>query len=589
MPVAVPNPNTRYAELFVRGLYDAGLRHVCIAPGSRSTPLTLAFAAHEGIEKYLHLDERSAAYFALGVAMATNQTVALVCTSGTATANFLPAIVEAKMSAIPLLILTGDRPHELRHSGANQTIDQVKLYGDQVLWSVDMPIPESHVPENVLRYVQTMAARSYATANGSLEYRREGPVHINFPFRKPLEPTDHFDDVLANRPATVVIESGLMMPSRSSIEQLTNILGNVSQGLIVCGPSRFDTAIWKQLSQLSHKLQFPILADVLSGIRYQLPNTIGGFETFLSDPQIVAQLDDVDVVLFIGGVPTSKWLNQYLEQIKPAYRIQFSHNGIWADDKHAMTHVIHADVLLLLSALNDELPQQNSVGYEWYARWQSLEKRFWNVLRETMAQTFFDGAVIAHVLKSLPDEALIFIGNSNPIRHVEQFVPPFSDVHSKRLRLYANRGASGIDGEISTALGLAAANHEHVYIIVGDLTFYHDMNGLLALKQAGISATIVVINNDGGGIFERLPISQFDPHYTTYFKTPHGLTFESVAQLYHLTYTHVTDWNTLETALHISSQSNESTLIEVQTDIAQGETTRKAIVKAVNQQIASTI
>jgi 2-succinyl-5-enolpyruvyl-6-hydroxy-3-cyclohexene-1-carboxylate synthase len=185
MSKPAPNRNTLYAQTFVDALVRAGLKAVCIAPGSRSTPLTLAFAMNEDVQVYSHLDERSCAFFALGLAMASRKPVAMVCTSGTAAANFFPAIIEANMSRVPLLVLTADRPHELRHSGANQTIDQVKLYGDHVLWSVDMALPEENPPAVAIRNVQTMAARAYATANGHMEWRRKGVVHLNFPFRKP--------------------------------------------------------------------------------------------------------------------------------------------------------------------------------------------------------------------------------------------------------------------------------------------------------------------------------------------------------------------------------------------------------------------
>ncbi len=270
----------------------AGLRHVVISPGSRSTPLTLAFDAHPEIEVFLHLDERSAGFFALGMALAIDAPVALVCTSGTAVANYLPAIIEANMSHVPLLVLTADRPPELRHSGANQTIDQVKIYGDQVLWSVDAPLPEKDAPDVVLRHLQTLAARAYATANGL----RKGPVHVNFPFRKPLEPVDSEQLSVNSEQLSVsseqsesgnrlLITKGQLAPTRAQLGDLAETINRHERGLIVCGPrcpeGNFPAAV-AGLSQISG---YPILADPLSGVRWgrHVAGTAvsGAYETYL--------------------------------------------------------------------------------------------------------------------------------------------------------------------------------------------------------------------------------------------------------------------------------------------------------------------
>ena len=320
------NPNLQVAAIFVNGLASAGIEAVIISPGSRSTPLTLAFEAHPGIETFLHIDERGAGFYALGMALASDKPVALVCTSGTAVANYLPAIVEAQMSQIPLLILTGDRPHELRHSGANQTIDQVKIFGDQVLWSVDMPIPQADAPEVALRHVQTTAVRATTTANGI----RKGPVHVNFPFRKPLEPEASGKWQVASKEQFTVHHSqftinyspGTLLPTDEQLDWLTAVLTQHSRGLIICGPRCPGGEFPAAVTALARKTGYSLLADPLSGVRFfnrrdaesaenkSLKSAksvdkiiISGYETFL---QQETGWPEPQVIVRFGQVPTSK-------------------------------------------------------------------------------------------------------------------------------------------------------------------------------------------------------------------------------------------------------------------------------------------
>ncbi len=284
------NPNTRDAKLFIDALIASGLTAVVISPGSRSTPLTLAFAAQDKIKLYRHLDERSAGFFALGLAIAADKPVALVCTSGTAVANYYPAIIEANMSQVPLLILTGDRPHELRHSGANQTIDQVNIFGNQVLWAVDMPIPQTNAPEVALRNVSGTAVRAYATANGL----RKGPVHVNFPFRTPLEPAvqeirDWRLEIeslpISNLQSPISITHGELILTRGQQSHLASLINQHERGLIICGPRCPGGNFAQAVTGLSQISGYPILADALSGVRFGLHTNgaviSGGYETYL--------------------------------------------------------------------------------------------------------------------------------------------------------------------------------------------------------------------------------------------------------------------------------------------------------------------
>lgn len=572
------NPNIAWAQLFVQALAQSGLTAVCIAPGSRSTPLTLAFEAQPEIEVYLHLDERSAGFFALGMAIASDKPVALVCTSGTAVANFLPAIIEANMSQVPLLILTADRPHELRHSGANQTIDQVKIFGDQVLWSVDLPIPQKDAPEVALRNLQALAHRAYATAVGL----RQGPVHLNFPFRKPLEPEDSIRySVISNRlPVTdyrLPITNGFVSLTEQQMANLVSLIQNRQRGLIVCGPRCPAGEFPQAVAALSRHLGFPILADPVSGVRFGewLADTAvgSGYETFFqADPG----WPEPEIIIRFGAVPISKWLNDYLDNIQPAVRIHIRENGVWADDSHRVTHFIQVNETAVCQTLRQKLPQQTNDA--WLTAVTQTENKTWQMLADNLFDDYFDGAVVADVLEMIPAEATLLMGNSLPIRHLDQY----GRGQSKPLFTYANRGASGIDGNLSTAFGIHTVRQKPLVAVVGDITFYHDMNALLAVRQlAEQNITVVVINNDGGGIFNRLPVAKIEPPFRKLFLTPHGLNFEPVARMFGWEYELVDGREPFKQTLAASLKDNTPRVIEVVTDNQHDDGRRRELNKIV--------
>ncbi len=577
-----PNPATLWAETFVHALATSGLRHVVISPGSRSTPLTLAFAAHPQIAVSLHLDERSAGFFALGMALAMDAPVALVCTSGTAVANYLPAIIEANMSQVPLLILTADRPPELRHSGANQTIDQIKIYGDQVLWSVDAPLPEQEAPEIVLRHLQTLAARAYATANGL----RKGAVHVNFPFRKPLEPVNREPFTIHHSPFTIHnFQCGALAPTRSQLGELADAINRHERGLIVCGPrcpgGNFPAAV-AGLSQISG---YPILADPLSGVRWGRHVTgtavSGAYETYLQqDPG----WPEPQLILRFGAVPTSKWLNDYLARIRPAYRIHVRESGVWADDSHLTSHFWQLNEELLCYELAHQVTPRLRTA--WTQEVMATETAVWQALDQHLYAPYFDASAVADTVAALPDNSQLFVGNSLPIRHVDQWARP----SARHLRVFGNRGASGIDGNTSTALGLAAATHLPTVAILGDITFFHDLSGLLPLanrQSSNINFTIVLLNNNGGGIFHRLPVRNIDPPFTGLFITPHNLDFSGVIQMYGLTHLRPQSRADFQAALQNSITSNTPTVIEVQTSGVADDARRREINQILRQHLAS--
>ena len=410
--------------------------------------------------------------------MAQEKPVALLCTSGTAAANFHPAIIEAQMSQIPLLILTADRPYELRHSGANQTVDQVKMFGDHVLWSLDIALPQPEAPAIALRNLRTLVARALARCNGLLK----GPVHLNFPFRKPLEPTvmDDWTTTLQSgkdqRPY-VQIERGILQATLEQVSYLTELIADKSHGLVICGPRCPSGDFPSAVTQLAAVTDYPILADPLSGIRFgPLAGTsivLGGYETFLQGTH--SSWPEPDVFLRFGSVPTSKLLNNYLNHIEPSYNIHIQENGVWADPGHRTSHFLQVNAVNLCHQLIPTI--ERTADEKWQQHWIDKESGCWSAAWESLRSLMFDGSVAAALLEQLPPDASLFVGNSLSIQHVDQYGRP----QEKSLRLFANRGASGIDGNISTGLGIAASSSGPTVLLVGDITFYHDSNGLLAV------------------------------------------------------------------------------------------------------------
>jgi 2-succinyl-5-enolpyruvyl-6-hydroxy-3-cyclohexene-1-carboxylate synthase len=612
--IEAPNRNILWAKVFVDELARGGLEAVCIAPGSRSTPLVIAFAEHPAIKVYSHIDERSASFFALGLALASERPVALVCSSGTAAANFYPAVIEARYSGVPLLLVTADRPPELRGSGANQTIDQIKLYGDHVLWSVDVALPETQPPDLALRNLRGLAARALDTALGI----PKGPVHLNFPFRKPLEPIPVEGDrhtVESERPAGVPftrISRPALLPTSSQIADLQTVLLNRPRRMIVCGPRCPGGDFPAAVTALAQQIRAVILADPLSGLRYHPvsgPAVISGYDSFLkTEPKP----EPADVILHFGGAVTSQPLDDYMNSTNPII-IRLSDDGLWSDPTHRASQVIWADPTATCRRLTTEWqrttdiarlesipaplsPPSAAMGEGLGVRALSLSEQNWidrlqqadEATRQIIAAEpgpYFDGLVARDLLAALPDGANLFIANSLPVRHLDQF----GLATTKQVQVFCNRGTSGIDGNVSTALGAAAFTPAQPTVFLGgDLAFYHDMNGLLALKRCGLRAIFVVINNDGGGIFHRLPIAGFDPPFTELFQTPHDLHFEGAAQMYGLEYARVEDGPGLQSAFAAALDRwarGDSSLIEVITEPRHDLARRKEVQSKIGERL----
>ncbi len=581
--MTAPNRNTLWGRAIASELARSGVRTVCISPGSRSTPLTVAFDEHEDIETVSALDERSAAYFALGRARRTGEVTPLVCTSGTAAANYHPAVIEADEGRVPLLLLTADRPPELRESGANQTVDQQKLYGDAVRWYKELPEPVAR--NRTLRSLRTDIGRAVGAAEGT----PAGAVHLNVPFRKPLEPTPVEGDVPADLSSLAAIGRGENTPfvSRTAgtpqlgdrdLQQLAESI-SVDRGLIVAGPADPPGLDPEAITAFAHATGFPILADPLSGLRFgghtRVAPVIGGYDGFVNTA-MTAEWPDPEVVVRLGASPTSKSLRQYLAATE-ARQLVVDPAGAWREAEFTATDLVVAEPSRLCGQLSQLIRSAGSAA--WRSRWVDADTEQAAVSAE-YAETLFEGGILSDVVSGLPDPSTLVVSNSMPVRDLDRFGEPTT----KSITTVGNRGASGIDGIVSTALGAAHGTTDEVTLVIGDLAYYHDMNGLLALERADVEATIVLLNNDGGGIFHKLPIADFEPPFTRQFKTPHGRDFEPTGELYGFEYARVDDREGFRETYAEAVASAGSHVIEVEIDAESSHEKRDSVSnKAVSQ------
>lgn len=529
------NPTLSYfLAPFIQQLYQSGVRDVVISPGSRSTPLTVLFREHPEINVWMNVDERSAGFFALGMAKASLRPVALVCSSGTAAANYYPAVIEAKYSEVPLIVLTADRPHELREVGAPQAIDQVKLYGSHVKQAVDLPLPETGT--TIQRFMKQQAARAVMVA----EMAPMGPVHLNFPFRDPLMPDVTLPDLWGGlEGASVSTSLAKAQLDSTSISTLAEKLIGLKRPLIIVGPTGSND--WGSvLHEWAEQMKAPIIADPLSQMRaggHSKKWVIDGYDAILRVPAFLERYKPDGVIRF-GPLPVSKPLLKYIESQTLNLHLVVNEGNRWSDPTHQVTEWVDADPFSFITAINEKqkgtLPQTEE---SWSDGWLSANALTKKITSKFVEEThWFEGHAITDLLKMLPNKAAIFAGNSMPIRDLDSF---FHNT-DRQVITFGNRGTNGIDGINSTALGVASKK-EKAYLVIGDLSFFHDTNGLMASKQYGIDLTVVVVNNNGGGIFSFLPQAQTAEHFEELFGTPLDLNAADVAKLYKASYLRVTD------------------------------------------------
>ncbi len=550
-----PNLNALWASLIVEELVRCGVTLFCVAPGSRSAPLAIAAAEHPRADVVVHFDERGSAFVALGWARATGKPACWVTTSGTAVANGLPAIVEADADDVPLIALTADRPPELRDTGANQTIRQTQLFATVARWTVDLPPPSIDVsPEYVLTTVDQAVHRSMWPG---------GPVHLNVMLREPLAPTpderplpDLPQNWLAGESSYTTYSPA---PTQSSADALSAIAGAIdrsSRGLIIAGRMTTEDEA-RAVVRLSEHLGWPLMADVCSGV-----GMAGGKETLCTHGDLIladAQFGMThrpDCVLRFGAPGVSKRVATLISESEQATNVVVHASSRRLDPDHNVTHRVQGDIASAAEGLVTLTRSREAGG--WLSAWRTASAAVEEVLVDwSNHQQAMSEPLVARILVSRDSRPLV-VGSSMPIRDVDSFA-----AHAGLTqRVFANRGASGIDGTIATAAGIARGLGAPVTVLLGDLALLHDLNSLALLRAADQPpVTIVVINNDGGGIFHFLPVVGTTEHFETVLGTPHGLSFELAADQFGVQYVSATTPSELEAAI-----SGGGSLIEVTTD-----------------------
>jgi 2-succinyl-5-enolpyruvyl-6-hydroxy-3-cyclohexene-1-carboxylate synthase len=576
--MTMEDPLTRFVTSFIDELRSQGVQHVIVSPGSRSTPLALAAADHPELQVWVQIDERSAGFFALGIAKASGIPVALICTSGTAAANYFPAIIEARYARIPLIVLTSDRPHELREVGAPQAMDQLQLYGHHVKWFHEMPLP-SDLLESA-SFVRTVAKRSVQHAWNE----PRGVVHLNFPFREPLVPS--LSEEIWTKQLSARLQPYVPSIKTLTTAEWTKLTRQIEQhpiGLMICGPMHPHVAC-AEIIQLAERLGYLILADPLSQLRGQFsshPLVIETYDLMFKHSALAKKLHP-QLIIRIGAMPVSKSLYQWLLSLNHTVQMIVDEGEGWRDPTLRADFMVYSDISAfchhIMHYLDDSFHSYSDASLAWRTSWRKIDDTIRQVLLHEPLQIQNEGHVFRAIREQLPTQTGLFVGNSMAIRDCDTyFIASSTDVS-----IYCNRGVNGIDGVISSALGVAIS-HPHTVLILGDLSALHDMNGWLLARKYAISMVIIIVNNDGGGIFSFLPQAQHPKHFESLFGTPHGIAFESVAALYGAHYTDIQSISELQDQLVAGLNQGGIHILEVKTERESNVTYRRELVKLVHQ------
>jgi len=525
----------------------------------------------------------------LGVGKATGKPAAVITTSGTAVANLLPAIVEAAHSGTPLLVLTADRPPWLRGADANQTIEQNGIFGGYVRLCEEL-FP-GDVRERALRHLRSVACRATSAALGD----PSGPVHLNLPFAKPLEPLAVPGDLpaeiaMSQTPGSAGravaapwtrVERARGGPAEADVSHVRAALARARAPVIVAGVNPRPWEVGPVLRRVSSRLAIPLMADCLSGARYGSQHTterdpalIGGYDIALSSARVSEELRP-DLVLRVGSAPTSAVLGSWLESLGGVEHLLVTPGGRWQDHAAIATQTITSDPTRLLEALLDTGTSAASGTAAWTETWLGIEAKVRGRLAETLVGPQFEGSVVAESAMLAEASDLLLASNSMPVRDLDTFVP-FLD---GPITVLGNRGASGIDGVVSTAAGASIATGRRVVAFVGDLALLHDSNGLSSLREPGVRVLLVVLNNDGGGIFHLLPVRELEPVFTRFFATPHGRDLGVLAEFHGLPYVNAADTpEGLGEAWAVAGSWGTSGILEVTTDREQSHARRAKVI-----------
>jgi 2-succinyl-5-enolpyruvyl-6-hydroxy-3-cyclohexene-1-carboxylate synthase len=568
-----PDRTALFPVLFTDELVRAGVEHACVTPGSRSTPLVLALASYPVLRVWPHLDERCAAFFALGLAKATRRPVALACTSGTAAANFLPAVVEAFHARVPLIVLTADRPPELRECGAPQTIDQLRLFGAHVRWFVEVGTPEA-TPET-MRWARMLACRAVASACGP----PAGPVHLNLPFREPLTPEVAAADLPAPLAPDLASRGRLHGPwtrlhaahpelDAAAAAEVTLMLAEARRPLVVCGPlDDPDPRLPDAVAMLARAIGAPVVAEPASNLRHPiLEDVLVDAHDALLRVAPFREAHVPDIVLRLGSPATSKALSTWLARHPEVPQVILDGELAWADPDGVACAVLRGRPARAATTLASALGAGHA-DERWLGRWRRAGAAARQALLAALAaeEAPFEGHAVTELAAALAPETTLYAGNSLAIRDLDWFWPAAAPA----VRVLANRGANGIDGFVSSVLGAAGGLPGPTVGLCGDLTFLHDLGGLLAARRHHLRAVFMVLDNDGGGIFDHLPIAAFPEHLDELFAIPHGLDLGPLAEACGARFVRVARRELLARALGEALRADDTTVLAVSIDRAR--------------------
>jgi len=576
--------NSLWSALIVEELVRSGVDLFCVAPGSRSSPLTVAVARHPRARSVVHYDERGVAFHALGFGRATGRPAAVVTTSGSALANVWPAVVEASLGRVPLIVLSGDRPPELQDAGANQTMDQVKFFGNYVRWCASLPCPDTRTAPTLLL---TTVDQAVYRAGGF----HRGPVHLNFMYREPLAPVEQGEDfgpylqVLAEwfkdeRPYTQYRRS-LISFDHAVLREVAALANEHARGLIVAGHLAHGNGP-ALLVQIAERLKWPVFPDITSGLRlgHDAPAVVPYFDTLLASADFVEK-QRPDIVVHAGGPITSKRLLDYLEQTRPRHYLVVEDCPGRQDPLHAATLRLDMPVAEFGGHLLPLLsPRRES---SWLSAWQvscdAVRRRMDTVFRDSPLLT--EPAVARLVSNYIGSDEGLFLASSMPVRDMDAFAV----FEGEAVPVEANRGTSGIDGTLASAAGFARGLNRRVTLLIGDLAFLHDINSLGLLKTLDPPMVIVLLNNNGGGIFSFLPIAEHKDVFESHFAAPHGFTFAAAAALFELDYACPASVDEFVREYERARCAATSTLIEVSTDRQENVRAHRILLESMVREI----
>lgn len=574
------NSNILWTKIFVATLSQLGVKHCCISPGSRSTPLTIAFAKNNKIKKHVIVDERTSAFFALGLAKKSVNPVALVCTSGTASTEFYSSIVEAFQSRVPLIVCTADRPPELQNCGSNQTINQDNIYKNHIRYFKDVGIPEISI--NGILHLKNIAAMAFSKS-------KMGPVHLNFPFREPLGPEinnleikDELLEQINNVQINITAGKDELKINKISLSEVIKFIKASKKGLIIIGPNNYNKKFISECLSLSKKFYIPILAEAGSQFRFniQAENVITNFDSFFRIETIRKNIEP-DFIIYFGRTAVSKGVEIYLRDTNAKIFIINEFGDLFVPH-NKRKKIIKIEPTYFCQELNRSIDKNiSSNKNSWLDKFINLDIAIEQLKNKFIYEQELNSecSIAQELISNIPNKSNLFVSNSLPIRDLESF----TSKNKKSIKLYFNRGASGIDGITSTALGVASLSSKPTFLLTGDLSFYYDLSSLIYAKNFQIPLIVILVNNNGGGIFNVLNIERSRKIVEKYFITSLNLNFKDILKAFSLKHFSVSDKKELKRIINFAVKEKYFCVIEIKTDSKKSVELKKSFLKKISE------